>query len=74
MIDEVFWHLCSKITAEGWVDLDELSDFLMKHGLSQKEVEELMGFLEKYFLEVDVRARRVKFTPWAFELFKFSAS
>lgn len=74
MIDEVFEQLRSKITAEGWVGIDELNDVVRKLGLSQEEVEEVTKFLEKYFLEVDIRMQRVKVSPWASELFTFSVS
>lgn len=74
MIDEVFEQLRSKISAEEWVDIDELNDIVRKLGLSQEEVEEVTKFLEKYFLEVDIRTQRVKVSPWASQLFTFSVS
>lgn len=65
-------HLCSKVDNAEWIDLDELAEIIKRSDLSQQELEDVLEFLRKYFIEVDEGRRRARLKPWARSLFGVS--
>jgi hypothetical protein len=61
IIDEICEYLNTKLTNE-WTGLDNVYELLVKRGMSHEEVEEVLDFLAKYFVEFDEKGSRVKLT------------
>jgi len=71
-IDEACKYLYSKMMIGEWTRLDELSEIVERYGLSRKEGEDVLGFLRKYFLEVDESDQKARLNSWAYNLYKIS--
>lgn len=72
LIDEIFQRLCSKMTTAEWVRPDELTEIIRRQGLTQRELEEIAGFIKKYFMNVDESNQRMKLNSWTYNLFESS--
>ena len=70
LIDEVLEYLCSKMSAKGWVELDEVTEIMQRQGLTKSEAENILKFLKKYFIEVEESRQKVKLNTWTCDLFE----
>ncbi len=55
-----------------WIGIDELVELVRRSGVSEQDLEAVLEFLRKYFIEVDESGRRVRLKPWARDLFGVS--
>lgn len=72
MIDDIFKYLRSKMAANEWTRIDELTDTMRQQGLTEKELEDVVNFLMKYFVEVDTSGQCVKLNSWTYNFFEVS--
>ncbi len=70
MIDDLCEHLSTRMTSEEWIDMSELYMLMKNQSLKPAEVEDVMGFLKKYFLEIDEIGQKARLNPWMHNLFK----
>jgi len=63
LIDEVCEYVCSKVSFDKWVNLDEINEIFKGYGLTEAQVEATLNFLKKYFLELDESKQKAKLTP-----------
>lgn len=72
MLDEVFERLYRNSKSEKRTDLEELYRIIKESFLEEKDVDYVMDFLKKYFIEVDEETRQVKLSSWTYSLFEMS--
>jgi len=72
LLDEVFERLYRNSKSEKRTDLEELYRIIKESFLEEKDVDYVMDFLKKYFIEVDEETRQVKLSSWTYSLFEMS--
>ncbi|MEM2938698.1 MAG: hypothetical protein QXU95_00255 [Candidatus Bathyarchaeia archaeon] len=58
MIDEILEKICS--LGNGWTDKNAIVNILRNHGFADEEINKILNFLIKYFLEINESGEKIR--------------
>ena len=70
MLDDVFSKILSETKASKWMGMPKLRGILQDHFQEKAKAEQVMDFLEKYFIDVNNDKSLVRLNDWASKLFE----
>ena len=70
MLDDIFVKILSETKASKWMSMPKLREILHDYLQEKAEDEQVMDFLEKYFIDVNNDKSLVRLNDWAHKLFE----
>ena len=70
MLDDVFVKILSETKASKWMSMPKLREILHDYLQEKAKAEQVMDFLEKYFIDVNNDKSLVRLNDWANKLFE----
>jgi len=74
LLDVLCEQLSLRMASGQWISVAELSELVRGCCRDESHVGDVLGFLKKYFLDVDEEKARVRLSSWAQSLFQVSVS